>query len=90
MLIPTSWLYVRKDKSVLILRPNETDLVIRGPGTARLRHEFITAPALEAFQGDIAVELEAAGWTALGEGCDRRQAITDRRKIPRGDRRVES
>ena len=90
MLIPTSWLFVRNEKSVLIVRPNETDLVIRGPGTARLRHEFIAAPALEAFQADIAAELEASGWIALGEGCDRRQASADRRKVSRGDRRVES
>ena len=88
MFIPTSWLFVRKEESVLILRPNETDLLMRGPGTTRLRHGFTSARALEAFQADLTEDLETAGWTALGEGYDRRQGRTDRRKTARGDRRV--
>jgi hypothetical protein len=88
MLVPTSWLFVRNDESVLILRPNDTDLLIRGPGSARFRRQFHGERALEAYQADIAAALQAAGWVPLGEGYDRRQARVDRRKTPRGDRRL--
>ena len=73
MLTPTSWLFVKGDESVWIYRPTAIDLLICGPKTERLRCGFPDESTLVAYQADLASDLVAGGWVALGEGHDRRR-----------------
>lgn len=83
MLVPTSWLFVRGDQSIWIFRPNSNDLLINGPGHARVRCGVHDDAGLEMYEAEIASELATAGWLLLGEGYDRRRKRSDRRRTPR-------
>lgn len=87
--VPTSWLFVRNEQSIRIVRPRLNALLICGPEHALARPEFVDDVDLEAFLVDAAAALRGAGWQALGENYDRRRNKTDRRKVARGtkDRR---
>lgn len=73
MLIPTSWLFVRRNESVWMYRPTANDLLIFGPRSDRMRCGFPTAEGVDAYQADLASDLLASGWELLGEGVERRR-----------------
>jgi hypothetical protein len=85
---PSSWLFVRGQESIFIMRPRGCSLIVEGPGSSRQEHNFDDEDAMQAYQMSIAEQLSERGW--LLEGVDRdRRSGRDRRAAlrPTPDRR---
>jgi hypothetical protein len=85
---PASWLFIRGEESIWVVRPEGLSMIVRGPGAVGGRHDFDSEDALQAFQIEMAEHLTGKGWILFGVGKDRRTG-RDRREIPRNsnDRR---
>jgi hypothetical protein len=89
---PASWLFVRGDQSIWVVRPHGYSMIVSGPGTEGRRHDFKGEDDLQAFQIEMAEELTGSGWILYGVGKNRRSG-RDRRGASRSvndRRRVES
>ena len=84
-----SWLFVRNNDSIWIERPSGHLMIVAGPGSSRVQHDFPDEAALEAYQVELAERLTAAGWFLWGVNRERRQT-DDLRSSQRGtpDRRA--
>jgi hypothetical protein len=76
--LPASWLFVRNDQSIWVVRPLRYTMIVSGPGRTGARHEFASDEEIERFQTSMAEELTNAGWMLIGVGRDRRGG-SDRR-----------
>jgi hypothetical protein len=85
---PSSWLFVRGQESIFIMRPHGCSLIVEGPGSARQEHNFDDEDAMQAYQMSIAEQLSERGWLLAGVDRDRRSG-RERRGVPRAtpDRR---
>jgi hypothetical protein len=85
----SSWLFVRGDESIRVVRPEGRGLVVLGPGALREVRDFGTEADLQEYQVALAERLSELGWVLLGPDVDRRKG-TDRRRAPRttADRRA--
>lgn len=77
VLAPRSWLFVKGDQSIRIVRPEGRSLIVQGPDTTRQRQEFRDERTLEAYQVSMAERLAEHGWVLYGIDSDRR--IRERR-----------
>jgi hypothetical protein len=86
---PVSWLFVKGQETIWILRSADRHVAVCGPGTAREDLRFDGDKAIEAFQVSFAERLMLTGWTLWGVDRERR-AGRDRRLTAREatDRRV--
>lgn len=82
------WLFLRRDESVWIVRPEELELRIKGPGTRRQRREFTSELELVSFQADYERLLLTTGFRLESRGRERRAGARaeDRRRRPPRDR----
>ena len=79
-----SWLFVKGDASVRILRTGSMTFDVLGPGTSRKRHAFSVDDQLVSFLRQSGQQLTAFGYRPRGYGFERRSA----HRIPPGsDRR---
>jgi hypothetical protein len=85
---PSSWLFVRGEESIRVVRPDIQSLIVLGPGPLRDIRDFRTGADVEAYQIQLAERLSELGWILLGADVDRRRGV-DRRQQPRktADRR---
>jgi len=86
---PVSWLFVKGEETIWILRSADGHVAVCGPGTAREDLSFDGDKAMEAFQVSFAERLMLTGWILWGVDRERR-ARQDRRSTAREavDRRV--
>jgi hypothetical protein len=86
-----SWLFIKGQDTIWLLRADPDHLVVCGPGTCREHFRFDADSAMESFQVSFAERLIAGGWILWGidrerrSGHDRRGATrktTDRRSPP--------
>ena len=76
---PSSWLFVKGDQSVRVVRPPAvTVLNVSGPGHARARYSFNEETAMQAYQIELAEQFSTAGWVLVGENVDRRSGLERR------------
>lgn len=80
-----SWLFVKGDETVWILRPEDFVLLVCGPGSEQRRHTFDGEAALEGFHVWLAEQLMSSGWILWGIDRDRRSG-RDRRGAQRDAR----
>ena len=87
---PSSWLFIKDNKSIWVERPHGRLLVVAGPGPEHEQRDFISDEALDQFQMALAERLAGDGWFLWGVNRERRLAA-DRRRISRGtvDRRTQ-
>ncbi|HEY6362571.1 MAG TPA: hypothetical protein VIX63_15775 [Vicinamibacterales bacterium] len=86
---PASWLFVKGEETVWILRPEDFVLLIYGPGPTQKRHTFDGEASMEGFHVWLAEELMSSGWILWGIDRDRRSGHDrrgTRRDVP--DRRL--
>jgi hypothetical protein len=85
---PASWLFVKGDESIWVLRSAGGHIAVCGPGTHREDYRFDHDKGMEAFQVSFAERLIASGWILWGIDRERRsgrerradeRAIADRR-----------
>ena len=69
---PASWLFVKNDQSIWVVRPLAYTMIVSGPGRSGARHEFTNETEVESFQAALAERLTEAGWILHGVGRDRR------------------
>ena len=67
-----SWLFVKGDTSVRILRTGPMTFDVLGPGTSRKRHAFSMDDQLVSFLQQTGQDLTAFGYRPRGYGFDRR------------------
>jgi hypothetical protein len=79
---PASWLFVRDDQSIWVVRPHGYSMIVSGPGSEGRRHDFTGEDDLQAFQIEMAEELTGSGWILWGVGRNRRGGM-DRRGASR-------
>ncbi len=86
--VPASWLFVKGNESIWIVRPHGFSMIVSGPGAAGARHDFDNDDDLQKFQIEIAETLTNGGWLLWGVGRHRRGGA-ERRAGSRGgtDRR---
>ena len=77
-LAPGSWLFVKGDETIWIVRPEKYVLLVCGPGALQEHQSFDSEDALEGFQVWLAEELISSGWILWGIDRDRRSG-RDRR-----------
>jgi hypothetical protein len=83
MVLPTSWLFVKDNQSVWIVRPPDGFvMIVSGPGQAAGHHEFRNEKELQDFQVTLAEDLSRQGWLLWAFDRDRRTG-TERRGAPR-------
>jgi len=85
----TSWLFIRRNETVRVLRrgPTWLQLAIAGPQEARSVLRFGDEEELRTFQLRHEQQLFNDGWRLAGENHERR-GQSDRRRVARGaDRR---
>jgi hypothetical protein len=89
--VETSWLFIRRNETVRVLRrgPTWPQLAIAGPQGARSVLRFGDEDELRSFQLSHEQQLYDDGWRLAGENYDRRSR-TDRRRVARGPDRRES
>jgi hypothetical protein len=88
----TSWLFIRRNETVRVLRrgPTWLQLAIAGPQGARRVLRFGDEDELRSFQLRHEQQLFEDGWRLAGQNYERRSP-SDRRRIPRGvDRRAST
>ena len=81
----TAWLYVRGDQSVRIVRDGGS-LAVHGPGDLFRHHAYDDGAAAMLEHASLEQQLVCDGWSLERMTTERRSG-TDRRKIPRTDRR---
>jgi hypothetical protein len=69
---PASWLFVRGDETIWVLRSDRGHVAVCGPGTAREDYSFENPKGVEAFQVSFAERLIASGWILWGVDRERR------------------
>ena len=86
---PSSWLFIKDNKSIWVERPHGRLLVVAGPGPEHEQRDFISDEALDQFQMALAERLAGDGWFLWGVNRERRLAA-DRRRVSRNapDRRL--
>src|SRR5919108_1233036 len=91
---PASWLFVKGEETIWVLRSPGGHVAVCGPGTAREDYSFESPKGMEAFQVSFAERLIASGWILWGvdrerrSGHDRRSGerdMPDRRASVRAD-----
>ena len=82
MTSPASWLFVKGDQSIWVVRPHGFSMIVSGPGAASGRHDFESDEQVQQFQIQMAEELTAGGWMLWGVGRSRRSG-RDRRAYDR-------
>ena len=87
---PSSWLFIKDNKSIWVERPHGRLLIVAGPGTEHEQRDFISDEALDQFQISLAERLAGDGWFLWGVNRERRIAA-ERRSVSRGtaDRRTQ-
>jgi hypothetical protein len=88
--MPSSWLFIRQNETVRVLRPGPPylQLAIAGPQGNRRTLRFDREVDLTTFQRDHEQQLIEDGWHLEGVDIDRRSG-SDRRSSARGpDRRT--
>ena len=80
---PASWLFVKGNDSIRIVRPEGFGLIVLGPGPLRHVHDFKDEAEMQAYQMSVAEELSEQGWMLLGMDVERRSG-RDRRGVARG------
>ena len=83
-----SWLFIKGQETIWLLRSEPDHLVVCGPGTCREHFRFDGDSQMESFQVSFAERLIAGGWILWGIDRERRSG-RDRRGAGRGssDRR---
>jgi CheY-like chemotaxis protein len=81
-----SWLFVREDDSVWIVRTADLELAIAGPGRDRNVYSFAGEQELLAFQAQYEQRLRHTGFALEIAGNDRRSGH-DRRRLTRATER---
>jgi hypothetical protein len=81
----TAWLYVRGDQSVRIVMDGGS-LAVHGPGDLFRRHAYDDRAAAMFEHDNLEQQLVRDGWSLERMTTERRSG-TDRRKVPRTDRR---
>jgi hypothetical protein len=86
---PVSWLFVKGEDTIWVLRSADGHVAVCGPGTEREDFSFDGDKAMEAFQVSFAERLMLTGWILWGVDRERR-AGQERRSSAREtvDRRV--
>ena len=89
--VETSWLFIRRNETVRVLRrgPAWLQLAIAGPQGARSVLRFGDEDELRSFQLRHEQQLFEDGWRLAGENFERRSQ-SDRRRVPRGADRRQS
>jgi CheY-like chemotaxis protein len=80
-----SWLFVRKDESVRIVRRGDFELTVCGPRSKRTVQRFRSELELSSYQADYEQRLLNEGFTFEGFRKDRRRFV---RSVPRSRRSV--
>ena len=80
-----SWLFVKGEASVRILRTGSMTFDVLGPGTSRKHHAFSVDDQLVSFLQQAGQQLTAFGYRSRGYGFERRSAkrmpsASDRRR----------
>lgn len=83
-----SWLFIRRNETVRVLRPGPPylQLAIAGPQGLRRTLRFDREEELQEFQRDHEQQLMKDGWHLEGMDLERRSG-RDRRKMSRGPER---
>ena len=86
-----SWLFIKGQETIWLLRSERDHLVICGPGACREHFRFDGETAMESFQVTFAEGLMAGGWILWGIDRDRRTG-PERRGAARdtADRRLSA
>src|SRR5687767_5531683 len=61
-----SWLFIKGQETIWLLRSDADHLVVCGPGTCREHFRFDADSAMESFQVSFAERLIAGGWILWG------------------------
>jgi hypothetical protein len=69
---PASWLFLKGDETIWVLRSPGGHIAVCGPGTAREDYSFDSPMGMEAFQVSFAERLMASGWVLWGVDRERR------------------
>ena len=69
---PASWLFVRGQETIWVLRSEGGHVAVCGPGTAREDYNFESPMGIEAFQVSFAERLIESGWILWGVDRERR------------------
>jgi hypothetical protein len=85
-----SWLFVRNEESVRIVRCSDFELSVSGPGWTRAVHRFRSELELASYQADYEQRLVNEGFTFEGFRKDRRQSNRSVARRPPGARRALS
>jgi hypothetical protein len=67
-----SWLFIKGQDTIWLLRSESDHLVVCGPGTCREHFRFDGDSAMESFQVSFAERLIAGGWILWGIDRERR------------------
>jgi hypothetical protein len=86
-----SWLFIKGEETIWLLRSAADQIVVCGPGTCREHFHFEGDAAMGSFQVSFAERLMAGGWILWGVDRERRRG-QDRRGATREgpDRRLGS
>jgi len=85
----SSWLFVKGEESIRVVRPGSGGLILLGPGPLRDVRDFANETDLQEYQVQLAERLGERGWILLAPDAERRSG-QERRQTSRmsADRRA--